>query len=361
MAESSPFGVSQRRTRCAHCFHARPFATARITSTCIYVVMVAVLLQLTAIPTAFAFHAGGSDRRSCSVSINTSTRTNTNTNTRLSVQESPARLRLQLQLQQRLQQRLVELQMVADNEENGGENPSSISSSSSSSSARKTQSLTSPVRKTDRRSPTRIIAKPSANARSTMALGGDKIAKKKTTATTTSTTTTTTTRSDDESTTSAVSPTASGGFLGGSYSFEDFKLPFSQTSVQLENGLKNDGPFAWMAPYVDLFGYRTGKSLVGAIPTDPQASPDYDTLKLSQEEISERRAAAERDLTNISPEEKERRAEVAQVALKVCGAYAIFSSLILDDGGIGGHAARFAVILPLFAWRGYDLSAKEGL
>ena len=51
-------------------------------------------------------------------------------------------------------------------------------SASASAAARKaTQSLTSPVRKTDRRSPTRIISKPSANARATMTLGGDKIPK----------------------------------------------------------------------------------------------------------------------------------------------------------------------------------------
>lgn len=182
-----------------------------------------------------------------------------------------------------------------------------------------------------------------------MALGGEKIVKKNKTNT------------GNAESKSAAAGGEGGGFLGGSYSFADFKPPFAKTSVTLSNGLENDGPFAWMAPYVDLFGYRQGKSLVGAIPTDIKASPDYDTLKLTQEQISERRAAAERDLTNISPEERERRAEVAQVALKVCGAYAIFSSLILDGGDAGGHFARFLVLLPLFAWRGYDLSAKSGL
>ena len=288
-----------------------------------------ITCMVAVVPTAFAFHAG-------SATISTVTRSNTRT--RL----SPARLRM----------RLVALHLAADNNnESGGENSSSGSSSSasSSSSARKTQSLTSPVRKTDRRSPTRIIAKPSANARSTMTLGGDKVAAKKTTTTKPAT--------NEE----GKAATGGGGFLGGSYAFEDFKPPFAETSVQLENGLVNDGKFGWMVPYLDLFGFRNGKSLVGAIPTDPQASPDYDTLKLTQKEISERRAAAERELTNISPEERERRAEVAQVALKVCGAYAIFSSLILDDGDISGHFARFLVILPLFVYRGYDLSAKSGL
>ena len=292
-----------------------------------------ITCMVAVVPTAFAFHAG-------SATSTISTVIRSNTRTRL----SPARLRV----------RLVALQLAADNNnESGGENSSSSSSSSasssSSSSARKTQSLTSPVRKTDRRSPTRIIAKPSANARSTMTLGGDKVAAKKTT------TTKPTTNEEGKA------ATGGGGFLGGSYAFEDFKPPFAETSVQLENGLVNDGPFAWMVPYLALFGFRNGKSLVGAIPTDPQASPDYDTLKLTQKEISERSAAAERDLTNISPEERERRAEVAQVALKVCSAYAIFSSLILDNGNISGHFARFLVILPLFVYRGYDLSAKSGL
>lgn len=221
--------------------------------------------------------------------------------------------------------------------------------------ARKTQSLTSPVRKTDRRSPTRIIAKPSANARSTMSLGGDKVAKK-------------TDGKKNESKIATASPSPNGiggggggGFLGGSFNFEDFQPPFAQASVKLANGLTNNGPFAWMAPYVDLFGYRPGKALVGAIPQDPTASPDYNTLTLTPSEISERRAAAEQDLTNISPEERERRAGAAEVALKACGAYAIFSSLILDHDDIAGHLARFLIILPLFAWRGLDLSAKSGL
>ena len=294
---------------------------------CMYAIAVGLITCMVAvIPTAFAFHTG-------STTISTGVRSNTR------IRLSPARLRM----------RLVALQLAAENNnESGGENSSS--SASSSSSARKTQSLSSPVRKTDRRSPTRIIAKPSANARSTMTLGGDKVSTKKMA-------TTKPTTNDDE----GKAATGGGGFLGGSYSFADFKPPFAQTSIQLENGLVNNGKFAWMAPYLDLFGFRNGKSLVGAIPTDPQASPDYDTLKLTQKEISERRAAAERDLTNISPEERERRAEVAQVALKVCGGYAIFSSLILDNGDVGGHFARFLVILPLFVYRGYDLSAKSGL
>mmetsp|Transcript_18615 Transcript_18615/g.53510 ORF Transcript_18615/g.53510 Transcript_18615/m.53510 type:complete len:373 (-) Transcript_18615:244-1362(-) len=233
--------------------------------------------------------------------------------------------------------KLSALRMAADkdDESTGG------GKASSNAAARKTQSLTSPVRKTDRRSPTRMIAKPSANARSTMTLGGDKIVPKK---------------ADEKNVKASKSASDGGGFLGASYKFEDFKPPFADTSVKLANGLVNDGPFAWLVTYVDLFGYRPGKTLVGAIPQDATSS----TI-LSPSEISERRAAAERDLTNISPEERQRRAELAELALKVAGAYAIFSGLVLDDGGFGGHLARFLVLLPLFAWRGYDLSAKSGL
>ena len=124
------------------------------------------------------------------------------------------------------------------------------------------------------------------------------------------------------------------------------KLPHQQWKIRLDGAVF--GPF-WISQWKITCG------------SNPNRSPDYDTLKLTQEEISERRAAAERDLTNISPEERERRAEVAQVALKVCGGYAIFSSLVLDNGDIGGHFARFLVIFPLFVYRGYDLSAKSGL
>ena len=111
-----------------------------------------------------------------------------------------------------------------------------------------------------------------------------------------------------------------------------------------------------MVTYVDLFGYRPGKTLVGAIPQDSMSSP-----KLTPEEIQQRAEDAERDLTNISPEERERRAAGAEIALKVAGAYAVVSSLLLDDGNSGGHLARFAVLLPLFFWRGYSLSAQSGL
>ena len=113
-----------------------------------------------------------------------------------------------------------------------------------------------------------------------------------------------------------------------------------------------------MVTYVDLFGYRPGKTLVGAIPQDTSNSI---SSKLTPEEIQKRAEDAERDLTNISPEERERRAAGAEIALKVAGGYAIVSSLLLDDGSFGGHLARFAVLLPLFFWRGYDLSAQSGL
>ena len=112
-----------------------------------------------------------------------------------------------------------------------------------------------------------------------------------------------------------------------------------------------------MVTYVDLFGYRPGKTLVGAIPQDSSMS----SPKLTPEEIQQRAEEAERDLTNISPEERERRAAGAEIALKVAGGYAIVSSLLLDDGSLGGHLARFAVLLPLFFWRGYSLSAQSGL
>ena len=112
-----------------------------------------------------------------------------------------------------------------------------------------------------------------------------------------------------------------------------------------------------MVTHVDLFGYRPGKTLVGAIPLDSSMS----SPKLTPEEKQKRAEDAERDLTNISPEERERRAAGAEIALKVAGVYAIVSSLLLDDGSFGGHLARFPVLLPLVFWRGYSLSAQSGL
>ena len=203
----------------------------------------------------------------------------------------------------------------------------------------KTQSLSNPVSKDDRRAPTRVIAQPAANARKTMVLGGDKAD----------------TSSTSDSSESKSSPSSSS--LGGNFAFEDFQLPFTPAKVSLENGLKNDGPFAWMVPYVDLFGYRKGKTLVGAIPQDSESS----SATLSEEEKAARRAQAEEELTNISPEERERRAQSATVALQAAGAYAALSSLILDDGSFVGHLYRFAVLPFLLAWRGFDLSAKSGL
>jgi len=203
----------------------------------------------------------------------------------------------------------------------------------------KTQSLSNPVSRDDRRAPTRVIAQPAANARGTMVLGGDKAP----------------TGATSDSSGAKSSPLPSS--LGGNFAFEDFQLPFTPAKVSLENGLKNDGPFAWMVPYVDLFGYRKGKTLVGAMPKDNESS----SVTLSQEEMAARRVQAEEELTNISPEERERRAQAATVALQAAGAYAALSSLILDDGSFVGHLYRFAVLPFLFAWRGFDLSAKSGL
>lgn len=141
-----------------------------------------------------------------------------------------------------------------------------------------------------------------------------------------------------------------------SVSIGDFQLPFSAASFEVSNGMVNDGPFAWMTPYLGLFGYKEGNTLVGAVPQGASSSSN-----LSGEEVAERRRLADEELTNISPEERERRADSADVLLRVSAAYAAYSSLILDDGSIGGHLSRFAILPLLFFYRGLDLSAKSGL
>ena len=134
------------------------------------------------------------------------------------------------------------LRMAAASEDD--EKPPTASSSAAARKA--TQSLTSPVRKTDRRSPTRIIGKPSANARATMTLGGDKIpTRKKEKSDETKEKTEPTDIDSKKVAASSTTATGGGGFLGGSYDFADFQPPFAEASVRLANGLTNDGPFAW--------------------------------------------------------------------------------------------------------------------
>lgn len=142
-------------------------------------------------------------------------------------------------------------------------------------------------------------------------------------------------------------------------------VPFAPISVPLENGMVNDGPFAWLAPYLDIFGIKKGRDLGdyssrllaggAALPSKVVTSDDADVT-------SALRIRSDEDLTNISLDERERRARLAEVCLGITVAYAFVSSVFLDDGySFSGHLSRFAILLPLFSWRGLVLSAESGL
>jgi len=130
-------------------------------------------------------------------------------------------------------------------------------------------------------------------------------------------------------------------------------IPFSGVTYDLGN-VSNDGPFAWMVTYLNLIGFKEGNTLVGAMPTSP-------TKKLSDEEALAMREKATEELTNIGPEERERRAKLGKILLVVAAGYAAISAIFLDDGSITGHLAKFAVVAPLFFGRGFQLSAESGL
>ena len=136
----------------------------------------------------------------------------------------------------------------------------------------------------------------------------------------------------------------------------DFRPPMADASYELENGLTNSGPFAWMVPYLNLFGFRRGKALVGAVPRDPAAAGGG-----ARDGGSGLRRAMERELRNLSLEEMGRRGEVAKYALVASGGYATLSALFLDDGSFQGHLWRLGLLPFLALYRGYQLSAETGL
>ena len=130
-------------------------------------------------------------------------------------------------------------------------------------------------------------------------------------------------------------------------------------TTEVEKSFSNDGPFSWMSPYLGVFGYEEGKSSVYAIPVPVSLESSKDTP--TAEEIADRQKEAREKMFNIGPEERERRGEAAKIFRAVTIAYAIYASLVIDQGDVIGHLARFAIILPLFFTIGFQRSAEEGL
>lgn len=118
----------------------------------------------------------------------------------------------------------------------------------------------------------------------------------------------------------------------------------------------NDGLFAWMKPYLDLFGFVEGNTVYYG----PGVAVDSSTFPSIQEQ-ERLRKEAEENMMNIGVDERERRRQAGEIAYKLVVVYAILSSVFLDDGSIGGHFARFAIALPLFFANGYIKSAETGL
>lgn len=135
------------------------------------------------------------------------------------------------------------------------------------------------------------------------------------------------------------------------------------TANEMENPTKdekksfaNDGLFSWMQPYLDLFGFVEGNKVYYG----PGVAVDESQFP-SKEEQQKLRQEAEENMMNIGMEERERRRQAGNIAYKIVFAYAILSSIFLDDGTISGNLARFAIAMPLFFATGYTKSADTGL
>lgn len=116
----------------------------------------------------------------------------------------------------------------------------------------------------------------------------------------------------------------------------------STTSISNKNDDKfeNDGLFAWMQPYLDLFGFVEGNTVYygPGVAVDPSNIP-------SEEEQARLRKEAVENMMNIGMGERERRRQGGEIATKVAIGYAIVSSIFLDDGSFEGHFVRLGLAL----------------
>ena len=119
------------------------------------------------------------------------------------------------------------------------------------------------------------------------------------------------------------------------------QIQSNPTNQEENEKFVNDGFFSWMQPFLNNFGYVEGKSVYLGGPGSIVEKSNFP----STEEQEILRNEARENMMNIGMEERERRRDAGQVAYKVVIGYAIFSSLFLDDGSIGGHLARFTIAL----------------
>jgi hypothetical protein len=111
-----------------------------------------------------------------------------------------------------------------------------------------------------------------------------------------------------------------------------------------------------MQPALSILGFREGTTTFYG-PTVPVQESDYPT----EQEQQRRRDKAREEMTNIGPEERDRRRYAGEIATRISIGYAIFSSLLLDHGDFMGHVHRFLIVVPLFLALGYKKSAERGL
>mmetsp|Transcript_17330 Transcript_17330/g.32828 ORF Transcript_17330/g.32828 Transcript_17330/m.32828 type:complete len:189 (-) Transcript_17330:441-1007(-) len=130
----------------------------------------------------------------------------------------------------------------------------------------------------------------------------------------------------------------------------------SNSSNDNKKDFVNDGPFSFMQPALSVLGFNEGTTTYYG-PTIPVNESDYPTL----EEQQKRREQAKEEMTNIGPDERDRRRSAGEVATKLSIGYAIFASLILDHGDFNGHLSRFFIVVFLFFALGYKKSAEKGL
>ena len=122
---------------------------------------------------------------------------------------------------------------------------------------------------------------------------------------------------------------------------------------------QNDGPFAWMLPYMSTMGFVQGNTLMGAIPMKPDSNSNNNMV--TETEAAARRQEAAASLQNIGPEERQRRDRNGNIMIALSATYVTWASFLADDGGVTGHVLRAFLAMPLFLAVGLKLSAQEGL
>ena len=148
---------------------------------------------------------------------------------------------------------------------------------------------------------------------------------------------------------------------------ETLLIPFSENEVDLGNGEMNNGPFSWIAPYMKLGGYEPGAKLVGGIATkiDPEADDYPFKDEIYSKQVQEQRMqAATEEVVNISPEERQRRRDIAYACYIATAFYAFVSANILINDStpaLADHLWRLAIFTPLSTGYGFQLSADRGL